>query len=242
MTLLIDTNMTKAILFDLDGVLIETERETFEFYRTILSQHGIRLADSDFKYKAGRKSVDFWNDVLSDEQRSFIDTDELTQLKRQAFNANPEKYVKKIHGGREVLQGLQKAKYKLALTTQNEQQMAQTAMRWLGIENVFDVVLTLNDINNKKPDPEIYLLAADRLGELPTECVVVEDSKDGILSARSAKMHCVALRHEYTPAEHLKPAHTIIDDIRELTPAFVEALIQKNDGAKINAPSCSRTS
>ncbi len=219
--------MIRAILFDLDGVLIETERETFEFYRTRLAEYGIHLEDSDFKYKAGRKSVDFWNDVLTSEERARIDTKALTGEKRRAFNATPERYVKKVEGGKEVLENLRQAGYLLALTTQNEAEMARTAMQWLGITEHFHTILTLSDISRKKPDPEIYLLAAQKLGVDPAECVVIEDSKNGVAAAKNADMYCVALQHDYMPPEHTNEADLAIDDIRTLTPEFIETMVKK---------------
>ncbi len=216
--------MIKAILFDLDGVLIETEQETFKFYQDYLKEKGINLKDSDFKYKAGRKSVDFWNDVLTYEQIEVIDTKKLTELKRDLFNTNPEKYVKKVAGGKELLSNLKKQGFKLALTTQNEKRMADTSMDWLGIRNLFDVILSLQDITKKKPDPEIYLLTADKLNLNPSECIVIEDSKDGVNSAKNANMICIAFGHPYTPKGDLDNADIQIIRLNEITPKLIQNL------------------
>src|SRR3990167_10449253 len=182
--------MLKAILFDLDGVLIETELETFNFYQRELKNYNIHLKDSDFKYKAGRKSVDFWNAVLNEEQKKIVNTEKLTGLKRRVFNKYPSKYIKKVPGGKKLLQKLKKAGFKLALASQNEPEMVKTAIKWLGIEKIFDATLSLQDIKHKKPNPEIYLLAAKMLKIKPEQCLVVEDSRDGVEAARNAKMLC----------------------------------------------------
>ena len=89
--------MIKAILIDLDGVLMETERETFNFYKKYLKEiHNIELKDSDFKLKAGRKSKDFFNDVLTAKEKKQVNAEELIDLKRELFNKHIDKFVRNI--------------------------------------------------------------------------------------------------------------------------------------------------
>ncbi|MFA5022642.1 MAG: HAD family phosphatase [Patescibacteria group bacterium] len=216
--------MIKAILFDLDGVLIETELETFKFYQNYLKDYGITLADTDFKYKAGRKSVDFWNDVLTPEQQAKIDVKKLTQIKREAFNTAPQNYVKKVAGGKELLEYLKTNNFKLALVSQNESRMINTMMDWLEIKSFFDIIISIDQITKLKPDPEIYLLAANKLGITPNECIVIEDSKDGVGSAKNAKMKCIGVKHEYTPPTDLSLADVKIDNLAEITLALINKI------------------
>ncbi|NUM25588.1 MAG: HAD family phosphatase [Candidatus Buchananbacteria bacterium] len=217
--------MIKAILFDLDGVLIETEKETFKFYQKILGQdYGIFLKDEDFKYKAGRKSKDFWNDILTPEQQEKIDVKKLTQNKREAFNTDPDKYVKAMPGGKKLLELLKGQGFKLALASQNESRMIESMMRWLGIKEYFEVILSIDQITNLKPDPEIYLLAAQKLGVTPAECVVIEDSKDGVGSAKNAGMKCIGINHPYTPPGALNAADTTVDALSDINPAVIHTL------------------
>lgn len=209
--------MIKAILFDLDGVLIETEKETFNFYKKFLKEkHDIILQDEDFKYKAGRKSKDFFNSVLTDEQREEVDTKALVKLKRELFNTETSKYIKKVEEGEALLKKIKEKNLLTALVSQNELRMINSVMDWLGYRNYFDVTLSIDDIKNLKPDPEIYLKAAEKLGVSPEECIVIEDSKDGVLSAKNAKMKCIGINHEYTPKGDLDSADIIINNLNEI--------------------------
>ncbi len=218
----------KAVLFDLDGVLIETEKETFRFYQKYLkAHHGIVLPDSAFVYKIGRKSVDFWSDVLTKEQQNSVDVKKLTFLKRQMFIEHPEKYVKKIPGVKKLLKMLKASGYKLALTTQNEKEMMDSMLGWLSIREFFDVILSLQDISQKKPNPEIYLKAASLLNVPIKKCIVVEDSFDGILAARRARMTCIALQHPYSPPGNAKHAHVIVKKLSYITKSLLENIIKK---------------
>ncbi len=208
----------KAILFDLDGVLIETEWETFVFYKNYLREHyAIDLPDDAFQYKVGRKSVDFWKNVLSEDQQKVVDTEKLTALKRELFNAHPERYIKKIAGGKELIESVKKMGWKVALTTQNEERMMQTVLSWLQISDLFDLKLSLKDIARKKPDPEIYLKAAKILQAVPGECIVIEDSVDGIMAAKNAGMYCIAIRHPYASLDSVRNADLSVSSLQEIT-------------------------
>lgn len=209
--------MIKAILFDLDGVLIETEKETFHFYQKYLKENfNIILKDEDFKYKAGRKSKDFFNDVLSDEEKKLFDPKELTEKKRELFNTQMDTFVKKILGGKELILELKEKGYKLALVSQNESRMINNVMKWLEIENLFDVVLSLDDITKKKPDPQIYEIAREKLGLEKNECIVIEDSYDGIAAAKNGGFKCIALYHNYMPKNTYDKADITIEKLDEI--------------------------
>ncbi|MEK7082573.1 MAG: HAD family phosphatase [Patescibacteria group bacterium] len=217
----------KAILFDLDGVLIETEKETFLFYQDYLKVHyGIILPDSAFAYKIGRKSTDFWKDVLTKKERNDVNVEKLTLLKRKLFIEHPEKYVKKVSGVKQLLKTLKASGYKLALTTQNEKEMMDAVLNWLGIRNFFNVILNLQDISQKKPNPEIYLKAASLLNVSPKKCIVVEDSYDGIRAARRAHMICIAIQHLYSPLGSTKHADVRLKKLSHITASFLKKITE----------------
>lgn len=193
--------MLNAAIFDLDGVLIQTELETFRFYQKRLLEFGVILPDAAFKYKAGRKSRDFFRAALSDEDCKKVDMEKLLAEKRELFNTKIDQYARKIPGGKELVQSLHAQGVPLALASQNEPRMITSALRWLEIEPYFSTVLSLDDIEHKKPHPEIYELALKRLQVKPQECVVIEDSLDGLLAAKNAGLPCIRLHHEYMPEE-----------------------------------------
>lgn len=209
--------MDKAVIFDLDGVLIETEPETFKFYKDYLKQKfGIILSNESFEKKAGRKSVDFFNDVLTPSQREQVNVQKLTEFKREQFEKYFTKFVKPVFGAKEVISRLSVSGYSLALASQNEKRMIDTAIDYLQVRPYFNLILSLDDISKKKPDPEIYILAMKKLGVTPNKTIVVEDSEAGILAGKAAGATVIALRHPYTPKAHLKQASHIIGDLKEI--------------------------
>jgi len=222
---------TKAVLFDLDGVLIETERETFSFYKKYLNErHNINLKDSDFRYKAGRKSKNFFNDVLTPEQRELVNTDKLIELKRKFFNTQISKYAKRVDGGKELLELLKENHYLLALCSQNEPRMIESALKWLGIKKYFQIILSLADIKNQKPNPEIYISAAEKLKVKPLECAVIEDSQDGILAAKRGGFKCIGIRHSYMPKQGYRKADKVVAELKAISLSLIKSLEQKKRG------------
>lgn len=212
-----------AILFDLDGVLMETEHETFRFYQEYLKQRGVTLTDDRFRFKAGRKSRDFFREAFSDDERRRVDLEQMLREKRDRFNSDPGRYIKKMPGAREVLITLTNVGHPLALASQNERRMIDTVMNWMNIRSYFRTILSLDDITKKKPDPEIYFLAAARLRLSPDQCVVIEDSFDGVQSAKAAGMYCIGVFHDYMPERTLASADEVIRALAEI-PRIVDRL------------------
>lgn len=215
--------MIKGVIFDLDGVIIETEPQTFGFFRQYLIRHDIYLKDDDLFKKIGRKSIDFFYDVLSTEEFKKIDVQYLIDLKRQKFNQDLKKFTRKIPYAEEVIYKLKERGMRLALASQNEKEMIDNVLGWMGLSKHFDVVLSLRDIHNKKPHPEIYQKAVTQLLLQPKETAVVEDSWTGVAAAKAAGLYCIAIRHPYTPPEQIKDADAVITSLEELP-----ALLQEN--------------
>lgn len=206
-----------AVLFDLDGVFIETERETFRYYqRWLRERYGYTLADDAFRFKAGRKSARFFADAFTAADRARLPLEQMLQEKRRDFIAHPERFARQMEGGREVLEQLQHRSYPLALVSQNEPQMIRAVLDWLNLGAYFQVLLSIADIQKKKPDPEIYLLAAQRLGQDPTTCVGIEDSLDGVGAVKNAGMYCIGVAHDYMPPGTLDRADAVVRRLAEL--------------------------
>ena len=189
-----------AVLFDLDGVLIKTEPETFQFYeRHIKEQYGIIIPHDALPIKIGRKSIDFFRRILTPEQLRIIDIEKLIQYKRKMFRENITQFVRKVPGVQSILQQLQRKKFLIGVVSQNERQMVDTAIQWLAIRPYISIALSLADVQQRKPDPELYLRAAKKLRLAPSSCIAIEDSEDGVAAAKNAGMYCIGILHSYTP-------------------------------------------
>src|SRR5258708_3844472 len=111
--------MNKLIIFDFDGVLVKTERTTFNFYKKLLPKYGFVLKETDFKYKAGRKSIDFFKDVLGDKFDQRL-VDLFIEKKRKAFLKDVKRYLEPLPGVFKLLDNIEKKGIKMAIGSQNE--------------------------------------------------------------------------------------------------------------------------
>lgn len=181
--------MIKAILFDLDGVLLDTEYYTLKIKIDLLKKLNVEIDDDFIAQLSGRKFSDFIVEELSylDNIPSIIDTYQMIAYKdidyRTLEKENASYVLRKL-----------KEKYILGLVTASDRNKIKTVFNQLGWHNIFDVVVD-HDFNLKsKPQPDCYLQAMKLLDLNSEDCLVVEDSKTGILAAKGAKLKVVALK------------------------------------------------
>jgi len=213
----------KAIFFDQDGVIIDTERdghrvafnETFkemgfdvdwdeEYYHELLQVGGGKERMKHHLHTRG-----FGKEVKPEEE---------DQLIRELHKRKTSRFIELIESGKLPLragirrfmqEGMQAGLVLGICTTSNERAAQAIAYRILeGIH--FDFVLAGDIVGKKKPDPEIYNLALSRTGLKPEECLVIEDSRNGVLAGKAAGMHVVATTNHYTEKEDLSEADLIV--------------------------------
>lgn len=210
----------QLIIFDFDGVLVNTEYTTFNFYKELLPQYNIQLKEEDFKYKIGRKSIDFFKDVLKDKFNKRL-VDELIGLKRNAFISDVKKYLKPLEGAFELLNDLKQENITMAIGSQNEKPLIQKALDEFNIRKYFKITTSLQDIKNKKPHPEVFYLVANKIGIDPSKTVVIEDAPVGIEAARVGGFKSIGITTSFSK-DDLKSANFVIDSLTELTPEFLQ--------------------
>lgn len=203
-----------AVIFDLDGVLVDTVGSNWQANNQLLAHYGVRIADEELH--------DFIGRALQD-QIAIINQRFSLSLNWQAFQAttNPIKArllanLKPTVGAIRLLQSLKAGGVKLAVGTSSPKQVADDRLRTAGLIDFFPVIVSADDVPAHKPAPDVYLEAARQLRAAPEDCVVIEDAPSGIAAARNAGMHCVAMRSRYTTDAELAGADRIVDSLAAL--------------------------
>ncbi|HET6430253.1 MAG TPA: HAD family phosphatase [Phycisphaerae bacterium] len=212
-----------AVIFDMDGVLVDSYRAHLESWQRMASEYGVEITERQFAATFGRTSRDiiarFWGEGLSDERIAEMDGRK-EELYRQTIAADfPE-----MDGARELIRALHSAGWKLAVGSSGPPENVQAAMAGLGLPECFDAAVTGMDVTHGKPDPQVFLLAAERLGIPPCRCAVIEDAPAGIEAARRAGMVAIAITGT-APRGKLADADMVVDSLRELTPNTIARLI-----------------
>jgi beta-phosphoglucomutase family hydrolase len=218
--------VTRAVIFDMDGVLVDNSRFHREAWRRLCAEEGIALGDPEFwRVTIGRP-------VAEAVPRLFgrpVGADELARLveRRHAlYHDLADGRVAMVPGVLDFVRDLRAARVPRALATSAAPASAAAILDTLGLTDAFGVRVTAADVRRGKPDPEVYLTAAGRLGVPPEACLVFEDALVGIAAARRAGMRVVGVATAY-PASELAAAGAALTtpDFRSVTWAALSAAL-----------------
>jgi beta-phosphoglucomutase len=216
--------MLKAIIFDMDGVLVNSTKYIWESFNVLLKDEGVHFTDKDIKKYLGlslRDQIQQWKKEYG------IKEINLEEFSRKAAEIQLEGIKKEFSPNNALHIFLNKAKaqnIKLAVATSSRRWRAEKILEILHIKDYFEAIVTSEDIHNHKPHPDVFLEAAKRLREHPEECVVFEDAVDGIRAARKGNMKVVAIKTQYQSTEELHEADLIIKDFSEMNVTRLEQL------------------
>jgi HAD superfamily hydrolase (TIGR01509 family) len=203
-----------AVIFDMDGVIVDSEplhERAFSEVMDLLGygrNHGIRFADY-----VGRSDFELWEDFMARHQPS-QSLPELLALKRHRVIEVIRRLRPLFAGAPELVRALT-GRYRLALASGSERPIVETVLDLEELRQFFPVVVTAGDVQHGKPEPDIFLLAAARLGVVPADCWVIEDSKPGVTAALAAGMRVIAITNTH-PADQLRDAHQVVRTYPEI--------------------------
>lgn len=202
-------NNIKALLFDMDGVIFDTEGLYTDFWKRELFKY---LPDDPEIFDKVKGST--LNDILT---RYFKEEDIRTKVVAAIDNFETTMPFYYINGFEEYFRKIKDIGYKCAVvTSSNDKKMANVFNRHPMFKSQYDTIITADDITLSKPNPQCFLLAAERLGVKPEDCAVFEDSIHGLNAARAAGMFVVgvATSNPYNIVKEMSDA--IINDFNEL--------------------------
>jgi len=218
--------MIRAVIFDMDGVLIESEDLWAEADRQFAKRHGVNVTDEFLARFKGRRQ----RDILEEYRREFAlagDTTELLQERIDLVLKILEQRATLVPGSTDLLAALrynQTAPLRTAVASSSPSEIIEFVMEKFDLWDSFELMVSGDDVEHGKPAPEIYLHVAELLKVKPMECLVVEDSISGILAGKAAGMHTIALAKPYVKPEDSAKADQVIQSLAELTPALISKL------------------
>jgi HAD superfamily hydrolase (TIGR01509 family) len=215
----------KAIIFDHDGTLIDTESQDFLSCQMLFAEHRATLTLAHWaEHIVGRTGgYERLLDELAQASGNGLTREVLWARLRELWDINLENVSPMPHVER-IVPALHAADYPLGVATASDQQWAH---RWLGKFNLlpyFQVIATRDQVGRNKPAPDVYLFAAAELGVQPEHCLVFEDSLAGVQSAKAAGMTVVAVPNAVTKTLDFSQADKIITGLEGITPAWIQTL------------------
>ena len=215
--------MKKAVIFDVDGVLVDSYQPHFESWRQTLAELGVEFTEQQFRATFGRTSLDIIKQLygeMSDEEAHRVD-----DRKEAAYRDIIRDDFPAIDGAAELVDALSDAGFALAVGSSGPSENVLLTLECLGRKDKFGAIVTRVDVTRGKPDPQVFQIGAERVGVPPHLCAVIEDAVPGIEAANRAEMSSIALTGTAT-REQLSHAKHVVDSLRELSPEQIATLIE----------------
>ncbi len=211
-----------AVLWDMDGVLVDTAELHYQTWKQTLAGYGIPFSRQLFNEFFGMNNEQTLTGILGrPPEPSFLQ--ESSDHKEDIFRKSIHGQVELYPGVRKLLQELQRAGVRQAIASSAPQENIDALVNELNMASFFQAIVSGCELKSK-PDPVTFLHAAERLGVNPQRCVVIEDALHGIEAARRAGMKCIAVATT-NPVDLLSPADLVVESINELSAARILDLI-----------------
>lgn len=214
--------MIKAILFDMNGVIIDDEHIHEKAFQETVKKYGIDLSHKDYLICcAGKTDRDGYYDIAKKFQIDLPVENLLVEKSRLYLDLFP--LHKKSYTGVIVLIKKLAEDYQIALTSSSSRNEVDLIIKEFEIEENFAVTISGDDVKKGKPDPEPYIKTAQALGLDTKECLVIEDSVSGVRSAKAAGCYCIGITTTHS-REDLQEADAIVDSFAEINKEMIEKI------------------
>ena len=214
--------MIEAVVFDLDGVLLDSEQVWDEVREELVKERGGRWHEQAQTEMMGMSSIE-WSRYMHDELDLAEPPEEISAEVVRRLDEVYRKRLPLIDGTREAVERLA-ARWPLGLASSSNREVIDLVLDLSGLARYFRVTVSSEEVPRGKPAPDVYLEAARGLGVPPERCAAVEDSHNGIRSAKAAGMRVIAIPNQHYPPgeEALALADVTLGSLAELTPSIVE--------------------
>lgn len=214
-------SMVEAVVFDMDGVIVDSEQRWEAVRRRLVITSGRAYPDEATRKMQGMSAPE-WEAYLHDELGVPGTPAEIGRRVVAEIEASYRADLPLIPGVDEAVRALA-ARFPLGVASSSNRELIELALDLAGLADAFQAVVSSEEVERGKPAPDVYLEAASRLGIPPEHCTAVEDSSNGIRSAHAAGMRVVAVPNRAYPpaADAVELADVVLDSIRELTPEVV---------------------
>jgi HAD superfamily hydrolase (TIGR01509 family) len=215
----------KAVIFDMDGVLIDSVALNWQAINQVLAAYKVRIDDDQIVHYLGKTLRDQLAQ-LNNTYRLTLSFNEFETALRKA-KVSLFDSLKPKEGVIQLLDNLSEATIPFAVATSSTTLLAKERLATAGLLNYFKILITADQVEQHKPDPAVYLKTAKILKIDPAQCVVFEDAPAGVQAAKAANMTCIAVSSPFAKAEHLQSADIVISSLKEVTIPMIDKVLLK---------------
>jgi HAD superfamily hydrolase (TIGR01509 family) len=202
----------RAVIFDMDGVLTDSEPAFYAAFNDILARYGKHIALDEYEHLIGMATSESWSRVIEITHLD-VPLDEIIAAYEAPLMARLRQPRPALPHARELIDELRSHGVPVALCTASFSRWVDAILESAGLTGLFDALSTADMVDRTKPDPAPYLLAAKLLGVPPEDCIAVEDSTSGLTSAMAAEMYVIQLRATSTAAPPMTGVAGVIESL-----------------------------
>jgi HAD superfamily hydrolase (TIGR01509 family) len=203
----------EAIIFDMDGVIIDSEPIHLKIVKEITRENGLDISDAELQSYVGSSTLEMWADLV---HRYGVDesAENLANLTKHRITTHYESSdtLQEVSGVKDLIKKSKQIVNKLALASSSSMEHINIVLDKLKLEPYFRRRVSGADLARSKPDPMIFMKASELLETSPSSCLVIEDSYNGVTAAKAAGMTCIGYKNEHSGDQDLSRADLIIDD------------------------------
>lgn len=217
---------TQATIFDLDGVLVDSYDAHYESWLLLGRERGFTMTPEQFVQTFGRTSREVIGDCWPHLATSAEAVRELDERKEALYRDILRQEFPAMDGARELIDALAEAGFALAVGSSGPPPNVELTLRQLGRQGKFQAVVTGADVQFGKPNPQVFQIAAERLGVPPSECLVIEDAPAGVEAAHAGGFVCLGLLSKGRNEDQLREADHVVSSLRDVTPELIARMIE----------------
>lgn len=216
-----------GVIFDVDGVLIDSYQAHYDAWVELGRERGYSITQEQFARSFGRTSREAIVEIFGLTHLSPDEVHELDQAKEARYRELLAGSFPELEGAGALIDALDAAGFRLAVGSSGPPPNVDLVVDHLGRRDKFRAIVTGRDVTRGKPDPQIFQIAAERMGVPPERCCVIEDAPAGIEAAHRAGMKCIAVTSTGRTAEEQSAAERTVATLRELSPDQIRELIEQ---------------
>lgn len=215
--------MIKAVIFDMDGVISDTQKLHGAVESEFLARFGVNLTINELEKKyAGVSTKKFFTELLEGKATT-EQIEELLEEKSKLMVPRAKEKVDDVPGSIKLIKQLKENNYPLAVASASVIEYVNAVLETLNIKQFFDAVLSTDMVKKGKPAPDVFLKAAELLKVKPENCLVIEDGRSGMIGAKAAGMKCIGLVKDRNETDYY-PATVLVESLKEVDVKFIENL------------------
>jgi beta-phosphoglucomutase len=217
----------RAVIWDVDGTMVDTAELHYEAWKRLAGELGVPFSRADFTATFGQRNPEIIGQLLGTHYTD-AEVADLGFRKEEYYRAAARHGITLLPGARALIEGLHAAGMAQAIGSSAPRENVDLILSLTGLERFFGAVIACEDTQRGKPDPQVFQMAAARLGATPTRCLVLEDAVAGVQAAKAGGMRCIAVTFVgHHPQEKLRAAGAdlVVESLERVSVETVRGLL-----------------